>query len=54
MRTFTLEELTAKGIADRPTDKSIITNDGNLYILTKDNLWFETGAVAMNIANRNN
>lgn len=49
MNTFTLEELTAKGIAERPSDKSIITKDGNLYILYNDQ-WVETGAVAMNIA----
>jgi len=53
MRTFTLEQLTAKGIAERPTEKSIITNDGNLYILLKDGSWVETGAIAMDIANKN-
>jgi len=53
MRTFTLEQLTAKGIADRPSDKSIITNDGNLYILINSGEWVETGVIAMDIASKN-
>lgn len=53
MTKLTLEEIEAKGIAERPTDKSIITKDGNLYILLGDNTYVETGAVAMNIASDN-
>ena len=52
MKTYTLEQLMAKGIAERPTDKSIITTDGQLYIQYNGE-WVETGAVALDIAGQN-
>ena len=35
---------------DTPTDKSIITKDGQLYILLEDGLYVETGVVALDVA----
>ena len=52
MRTFTLEELKETGIAEIPSDAAIITNDGQLYIHVGKDSWVETGAVAMDIANK--
>lgn len=50
MTKLTLEDLQTKGIFDIPTDKSIITKDGQLYILLEDGLYVETGVVALDVA----